>query len=65
MSRKLTRRQWVAAAASPALVAQGPKAPEPPADDLQAAKERVRKDGERLTAYQLPMSTEPAFHFKA
>ena len=65
MTRKLTRRQLVAAVAAPAALAQAPKASEPPADELQAAKNRVRQDGEKLTQYQLPVSTEPAFHFKA
>jgi len=61
-SRKLTRRQWVLAAGAPTALAQAPKAPP---DDLQAAQSRIRQNGLKLTEYRMPMSTEPALHFKA
>ena len=39
--------------------------PQPPADPLQAAKDRIKTAGDALTKEQVPMATEPAFQFKA
>jgi len=68
MSLKITRRDLVAvlgSAASVAVVrAQNPPAGEP--EDLNAAaKDLLRKDREAMAKVDLPMSTEPAFQFKA
>lgn len=63
---KLTRRQ-LAAALAPATLAPAlasAQQPAPPADDLQAARDRVKSTANALTAVPLPMSTEPAFQFK-
>jgi hypothetical protein len=61
---KLTRRQLAAAIAPAALVtAQQPAAPAP---DLQtAARDRLKAQANALSGVPLPMSTEPAFQFKA
>jgi hypothetical protein len=59
---KLTRRQLAAAAFAPAALTEAQTAP--PADDLQAAKERVRNTANALSAVPLPMATEPAAVFK-
>ncbi len=37
----------------------------PPADPLQAAKDRIKATSEALAKEQVPMATEPAFQFKA
>jgi hypothetical protein len=68
MSRKLTRRDLAAAAlAAPAALAQAPPAPakDSPAQLLAEAREQRRRTQETLAKYKLPMSTEPAFVFKA
>jgi hypothetical protein len=36
-----------------------------PADPLQAAKDRIKANGDALAREQVPMATEPAFQFKA
>ena len=68
MSQKLTRRQLAGALAIavPAL-AQQPAATTPPtaAQDLESARERNRNLAKELAAFSIPMSTEPAFQFKA
>jgi hypothetical protein len=61
---KLTRRQLAAVALAPAALA-APQQPAPPADELQAAKDRLRNTVAALNGVALPMSTEPAFQFKA
>jgi hypothetical protein len=72
MNDKITRRRLAAAALgsvaalgpATALHAAGTQAPAP--EDLNAAaKEQVRKYSETLAKFDLPMSTEPAFQFKA
>jgi hypothetical protein len=68
MPLKLTRRQLAAAvSASTALLAQQPPAPLPqnPEEELKAAREQLRQASEALAKFDLPMSTEPAVHFKA
>ena len=37
----------------------------PPADPLQAAKDRIKTASDALAKEQVPMATEPAFQFKA
>jgi hypothetical protein len=62
---KLTRRQLAAALVSAAAAAQTRTAPASPPDDLQAARDRIKANGETLARQVIPMSTEPAFQFKA
>ena len=75
MTDKITRRRLAAAALgsaaalgpAAALRAAGTQAPAPaaPLDLNTAAKEQVHKHSETLAKFDLPMSTEPAFQFKA
>jgi hypothetical protein len=58
---QLTRRKLAVALLAPAATAQTP----PPTDELQAARERIKTNAEALSKVDLPMSTEPAFQFKA
>ena len=63
MAAKVTRRQIASAlAASGVLFGQ---APAPPEEDLRAAREQIRQNGELLAKVDLPAATEPAVHFKA
>jgi hypothetical protein len=67
MPLQFTRRQIAAAlSSSAALLAQTPNPPLPqnPADELQAAREALRLNFERMDKFELPMATEPAVHFK-
>jgi hypothetical protein len=65
MLMKLTRRQLAAAVVSATAMAQTPQTPARPADELQAARERIKANGETLARQEIPMATEPAFQFKA
>ena len=75
MNVKITRRRLAAAALgsaaalgpAAALRAASAQAPAPAAheDISAAAKEQVHKYSETLAKFDLPMSTEPAFQFKA
>jgi hypothetical protein len=56
---KLTRRELAAAALAPAAAAQ-----ERPAEELEAARRKVRRLGEELGKFKLPVETEPAFQFR-
>jgi hypothetical protein len=62
---KITRRMLaVSAIASLAAPGQAP----PPAtaeEELKMAREQVRRNGEALAKYDVPMTTEPAFRFEA
>ncbi len=63
---RLTRRQLATLLTPAAALAQTPaQAPVAPADELKAARDRVRANGERLGRETVPMATEPAFQFKA
>ncbi|MGA7238529.1 MAG: hypothetical protein WBY44_22795 [Bryobacteraceae bacterium] len=67
---KITRRKLAAALATPVLAAAMPSAaaaqtPAAPADPLEAAKARIKANGDALAKEDVPMSTEPAFQFKA
>jgi hypothetical protein len=69
---KFTRREIATAlSTSAALLAQTPSPPPPqnaplsPDDELKAARESNRQNSEQLAKFPLPMSTEPAAHFKA
>ena len=63
---KLTRRQ-LAVVVSASAMAQAQTHPRAaaPADELQAARERLKANGDLLAKQDVPASTEPAFHFKA
>ena len=66
MNQKITRRRLAAALVqAAALRAAQTTAAGPPEDLRAAAQERLRKNSEALGKTQLPMSTEPAFSFKA
>lgn len=65
---KLTRRELAAALSSSAvLLAQAPNAPLPsnPEEELKVAKDLLRGNLQQVGRYEIPMSTEPATHFKA
>lgn len=59
---KLTRRQLViaAAAGSTALNATAQSAPAP-----QTATDKIRQNADTLSKFAVPITTEPAFQFKA
>ena len=70
---KLTRRKLVAivaASAAAPFVAQtaaasGQTPPVPtPDDELKAARDRLKANGDKLAQHALPMATEPAFQFR-
>jgi hypothetical protein len=65
--RKLTRRQWGAAlvAAAPVVAAQTVSPEDAPAKLLESALAGNKRTAEKLAAVKLPMSTEPAFSFRA
>jgi hypothetical protein len=68
VSKKMTRRDLAAVLGSVAGIASArPQAPAAsvPEDLNAAAKEQLRKNSEALSKFDLPMSTEPAFLFKA
>jgi hypothetical protein len=61
---KLTRRELAAAVIAGTAAAQAPQPPASP-DDLQAARDRLKTNGEALARQRVAMGTEPAFQFKA
>lgn len=68
MSQRMTRRHLTAALGSAAAIAavraQAPSTSQP--EDLNAsAQEQIRKYRQVLAKVDLPVSTEPAFLFKA
>ncbi|HLG95359.1 MAG TPA: hypothetical protein VKX49_03495 [Bryobacteraceae bacterium] len=69
MKAKFTRRQLALAALSmPAVAGQTPAPPplpQTPDQELQAARSQNRQISEQLAKFPLPMTTEPAVHFKA
>ncbi len=68
MPKKFTRREVaVAITASTALLAQTPSAPLPQNGDeeLKAVRDQLAQSAQQLAKFDLPMSTEPAAHFKA
>ncbi|HLK51236.1 MAG TPA: hypothetical protein VKT49_24000 [Bryobacteraceae bacterium] len=62
---KITRRQLASALAAGAALAQTPPQPRTPEAELQAARDQLKATLARLSAQAVPMSTEPAFQFKA
>jgi hypothetical protein len=67
MSTKLTRRELAAALSTSAvLLAQAPTPlPSNPDEELKAVKDTLQQNFQQLAKFDLPMSTEPAVHFKA
>jgi len=66
MNMKLTRRQLATALTSAAALAQTPSGPPAaPEDELKAARDRVQASGAVLARQEVPVTTEPAFQFKA
>jgi hypothetical protein len=63
MSAKLSRRELAALALAGAGAAQVTAQTEP--TDEAVAKQRIQSNAETLDRFELPMSTEPAFQFKA
>jgi hypothetical protein len=61
---KITRRKLAAALLAPAAAEPG-QAQTAPADEVEAARARVKANAEAVAKVELPMSTEPAFHFEA
>jgi len=64
---RLTRRQLATVLAPAAALAKTAAQPSaPPADEeLRAARNRVKTNGETLAGQPVAMATEPAFQFKA
>ena len=69
MTIGLTRREIATVLATSAvLAAQSPNVPplpQNPDEELKAARDLVRRNIEQLARFPLPMTTEPAVHFKA
>ena len=64
----LTRRKLAAAMLSPAAavaLAQTQTTPSVPEDEVKAARDRLRSAADALSRQEVPVSTEPAFQFKA
>jgi hypothetical protein len=71
-SGKLTRREWAggltsaaALASATALAQTPPPQPPTPEGELQAARDQVKANVAALLQIEVPMTTEPAFQFKA
>jgi len=65
VNAKITRRELAAAALGSAAALPAAPPQSAPEDLDTVAKEQVRKNAEELAKFDLPMSTEPAFQFKA
>jgi len=69
---KLTRRKLASLVAPAVLVSRSPRpsavqtpAPQPSGSALDAARARIKQNGDLLAQQSVPMDTEPAFQFKA
>jgi hypothetical protein len=64
---KLNRRQLMNAAAGSALAARAAaqQTPAPPSDLMKAARDANQRNADTLAKVEIPVSTEPAFQFKA
>ena len=64
---KLTRRQLATALAPAMALAKTATQPAAaaPDEELRAARNRVKTNGETLAGEAVPMAVEPAFQFKA
>jgi hypothetical protein len=65
MSNKVTRRDLAAALLAAAPLAAQSSPVQASEDLLKAAAEDVRSSSAKLREFAVPMSTEPAFQFKA
>jgi hypothetical protein len=66
MNHKTTRRQFAGGALSAAVAVNAIAQAPPAAQDFDAAaRESHRQNSATLAAFQIPMSLEPAFQFKA
>ncbi len=66
MESKLTRRNWAAYFVALPLLAQTPQTALPAkSEEADSAVERIAASSRDLAAFSVPMSTEPAFQFKA
>jgi hypothetical protein len=63
---RLTRRQLATVLAPAVALAETAAQPAaaPPDEELRAARNRVKTNGETLAGQPVPMATEPAFQFK-
>lgn len=62
---KLTRRELASALAAGTVLAQAPPQPPTPEAELQAARDQLKATLARISAQAVPMTTEPAFQFRA
>jgi hypothetical protein len=67
MALRITRRALAAAvSASAALLAQQPPPlPQNPEEELKAVRDQMQQASQALAKFDVPISTEPAVHFKA
>ncbi len=62
---KLSRRSMLALTGSGVALAQTPAPPAASTDPVEKARDENRRSAENLTKFEIPMSTEPAFTFRA
>jgi hypothetical protein len=68
MSTNLTRRELAAVLSTSAVLlaqTQAPPLPTNPDEELKAARDSIQQNSQTLAKVDLPMSTEPAVHFRA
>ena len=66
MDSKFTRRKWASYFVALPLIAQQPQSPRATVtEDTEQARERTKSITRELAAFSIPISTEPAFQFKA
>jgi len=62
---KITRRKLAAVVAASAAAPLLAQTPAPSADELQAARDRLKANSDTLAKQAVPMALEPAFVFRA
>ena len=63
---KLSRRELAAAAVAGVVAPSGESQTPPPAQDLaKVVHDANRRNADTLAKFEIPISTEPAFQFKA
>ena len=70
MKPKITRRRLAGLLTAAATASAAPQSPPQPlpanaTEELAAAREQAKRNAEQIARVQLPMSTEPAAHFRA
>jgi hypothetical protein len=66
MKRKFTRRDLAVMAAAGAATARAQTSAQSGGEDVaKAARDLNARNAETLTKFEIPISTEPAFQFKA